>query len=140
MFTGQYDSTFKQSPIYCGFDNTNATFCHVSFRKESKERYKTIPGINSNESKNYVLGSLHLNTPYLGHCHLRICLHKYNSTTAVTYITDLSDILAHHKQTKSVYMLLADGGLDLNPSHVANDLFYYRFFKQLDADVLVVMT
>ena len=37
-------------------------------------------------------------------------------------------------------MLLADGGLDFNPSHIANDLFYYLFFKQLDADVLAVMT
>ena len=39
VFNGQYDSTVKQSPIYYGFDDTNATFYHVSLRKESKEGY-----------------------------------------------------------------------------------------------------
>ena len=36
-------------------------------------------------------------------------------------------------------MFLANGGPDFNPSHIANDLFYYRLFKKLDADILVVM-
>ena len=59
-----------------------------------------------------------------GNCHLRICSHKYNSATASTHITDLYDILVHHKQTKSVHMFLADGDPDFNPSHIANDFFY----------------
>ena len=102
-------------------------------------RYKTIPGIDGKELKYDALDRLHLDTTYSGHCHLRIRSHKYNSTTAATIITDLYDILAHHKQTKSVYMFLADGGPDFNPYHIANDLFYYRLFKKLDADILAVM-
>ena len=97
VFNGQYDSTFKRSPIYYGFDNTNATFFHVSFRKESKKRYKTIPGKDGKELEYDALGRLHLDTPYSGHCHLRIRSYKYNSATATTHITDLYDILAHHK-------------------------------------------
>ena len=115
-------------------------FYHVSFHKESKERYKTIPGIDGKELKYDALGRLHLDTPYSGHCHLRIHSYKYNSTTAATHITDLYDILAQHKHTKSVYMFLADGGLDFTPSHIANNLFYYWLFKKLDADILAVMT
>ena len=80
-----------------------------------------------------------LHIPYSGHCHLRIRWHKYNSTTAATIITNLYNILAHHKQTKSVYIFLADEGPDFNPYHIANDLFYYRLFKKLDADIQVVM-
>ena len=45
VFSRQYDFTVKQSPTYHGFDDTNAMFYYVSFRKESKERYKTNPGI-----------------------------------------------------------------------------------------------
>ena len=37
-------------------------------------------------------------------------------------------------------MFLADGSPDFNPSHIANNLFYYRLFKKLDADILAVMT
>ena len=116
VLNGKYDYTVKQSLICYGFYDTNATFYHVSIRKESKESHKTIPGIDGKELKYDTLGRLHLDTPYSGHCHLRICSHKYNSTTAATHITNLYDILAHHKQRKSVYMLLVDGGLDFNPS------------------------
>ena len=140
VLNGQYDSTVKQSPTYHDFDYTNATFYHVSFRKEKKERCKTISDTNGKELKYDALGRLHLDTPYSGHCYLRIRSHKYNSTTAATHITDLYDILAHHKQTKSVYMFLADGDPDFNPSHIANNLSYYWLFKKLDADILAVMT
>ena len=139
VFNRQYDSTVKQSPIYYGFDDTNAMFYHVSFRKEIKERYKVIPGIDVKELKYDALGRLHLDSPYSGHCHLKIRLHKYISTISATNITNLYDILAYHKQAKSVYMFLADGGLDFNPSHIAKDL-YYQLFKKLDADNLAVMT
>ena len=37
-------------------------------------------------------------------------------------------------------MFLSDGGPDFNPSHLANSLFYYRLFKELDADIFGVMT
>ena len=139
VFNGQYDSIVNQSLIYYGFDDTNVMFYHVSFCKEIKERYKAIPGIDVKELKYDALGRLHLDSPYSGHCHLRIRLHKYISTTSATNITDLYDILAYHKQTKSVYMFLADGGFDFNPSHIAKD-FYYRLFEKLDADILAVMT
>ena len=36
-------------------------------------------------------------------------------------------------------MFLADWGPDFNPSHIANNLFYW-FLKQFDADILAVMT
>ena len=78
----QYESTVKQSPIYYGFNDTNATFYHTSFRKESEDRYKMITAIYDKELKCDAMGRLHLKTPYLEHCHLRIRSHKYNSTTA----------------------------------------------------------
>ena len=37
-------------------------------------------------------------------------------------------------------MFLPDGGSDFNPSCLANSLFYYRLFKELDADIFGVMT
>ena len=127
VFNGQYDSTVKQSSIYYGFSDTNAMSYHVSFCKESKERYKTIPGIDGKGLKYDALGRFHIDTPYLGHCHLRIRSHKYNSTTAATHIIDLYDILTRHKPTKSVYMFLADGSPDFNPSHTANNRFLFSF-------------
>ena len=127
VFNGQYDSTVKQSSIYYGFSDTNAMSYHVSFCKESKERYKTIPGIDGKELKYDALGRFHIDTPYLGHCHLRIRSHKYKSTTAATHIIDLYDILTRHKPTKSVYMFHADGSPDFNPSHIANNFFLILF-------------
>ena len=36
---------------------------------------------------------------------------------------------------------MADGGSpDLNPSHLANALFYYRLFKTIDAGILGILT
>ena len=84
-------------------DNTNATLYHILFHKENKERYKTSPGIDSKKLKYDALGRVHLDTLYSGYCHLRIRSHKYNSTTVATHITDLYNILAHYKKTKSVY-------------------------------------
>ena len=37
-------------------------------------------------------------------------------------------------------MFLSDGGPDFNPSHLAKRLFYYRLFKELDADIFGVIT
>ena len=84
-------------------DNTNAMLYHILFHKENKERYKISPGIDGKKLKYDALGRVHLDTLYSGYCHLRIRSHKYNSTTVATHITDLYNILAHYKKTKSVY-------------------------------------
>ena len=86
------------------------------------------------------LERLHLDMPYSGQIHLMIRLHKYNPTTAVTHITDLFKILSPYKQVKSIFMFLADGAPDFNRAHMVNELFYFRLFKKLEADVLAVMT
>lgn len=78
--------------------------------------------------------------PYLGPVHLMIRSHKYKSTTVATHVTDLYNILKQHKDNKSIYMFLADGGPDFNPSHLVNSFFYFRLFKKLDADIFDVMT
>lgn len=140
IFNGQYDCTVKQPPIYYGFDDVSKNFHHVSFRRESNKTYSNIAGLNGKQLRHDALGRLHLNTPYTGNAYLKIRSHKYNSTTAATHVTDLYNILSPLKSNKSVYLFLADGGPDFNPSHIANDLYYYRLFKKLDADILGVMT
>ena len=79
-------------------------------------------------------------TPYSGPQSLRIRSSKYNSTIVSTHVTDLFEILKEVKDEKSVFMFLSDGGTDFNPSHLVNNLFYFRFFKELDPDIFGVMT
>ena len=140
VLKGSYSSNLKQSPLYYGFDENDGQFYHVSCPKESIDKYKHITELATKELKYDGLGRLHLDAPYSGPVHLMIRSQKYNSTTAATHVTDLYNILEHHKENKSIYMFLADGGPDFNPSHLANSLFYYRLFKKCDADILAVMT
>ena len=140
IFRGRFASSLKESTLYYGFNEHDGHFYHVSFPKESVDKYKNITGLATKELKYDGLGRLHFDTPYSGPVHLMIRSHKYNSTTAASHVTDLYNILKHHKDNKSIYMFLADGGPDFNPSHLANSLFYYRLFKKLDADILDVLT
>ena len=137
---GRYDTAAKQSPLCFGYNEKDNKFYHVSFRKENIEKYKDIPNLNTNELKYDGLGRLYLDTPYSGQIHLMVRSHKYNPTTAATHITDLLKILSPYKQVKSIFMFLADGGPDFNLAHMVNELFYFRLFKKLEADVLAVMT
>ena len=141
VLKGRYDSSNKQSPLCYGFEETEGRFHHVCFPKESIDTCEhSITNLASEKLKHDRLGRLHLDTPYSGPTRLMIRSHKYNSTTAATHVTDLYNILEPCKDEKSIYMFLADGGPDFNPSHIANSLFYYRLFKKLDADILDVMT
>lgn len=141
VLKGRHDSSSKQSPLYYGFKETDGRFYHVRFPEESIDTYKpSVTNLASKNLKHDGLGRLHLDTPYSGPTHLKIRSHKYNSTTAATHVTDLYNILKPCEDEKSIFMFLADGGPDFNPSHIANSLFYYRLFKKLDADILDVMT
>ena len=64
---------------------------------------------------------------------------KYNLTTVTTYVTDLFEILKEIKDEKSIFIFLSDGGHEFNSLHLANSLFYYRIFKELDPDIFGVM-
>ena len=133
-------SSLKTSISNCSHDVLSKKLYHLPSRQESNETYTNVTGLNGKELRHDGLGRLHLTTPYTGNAYLKIRSHKYNSTTAATHVTDLYSILSPLKSDKSVYFFLADGGPDFNPSHIANDLYYYRLFKKLDADILGVMT
>ena len=79
-------------------------------------------------------------TPHAGPSYIRLRSHKYNSTTVATHITDLFNILHDISKMKSIFMFLADGVPNFNPAHTINQLFYFRLFKKLEADILCVMT
>ena len=72
--------------------------------------------------------------------YIRLRSHKYNSTTVSTHITNLFNILHDISKLKSIFMFLTDGGPDFNPAHTIIQLFYFRRFKKLEADILCVMT
>ncbi|CAB4044267.1 PREDICTED: uncharacterized protein LOC105443326 [Paramuricea clavata] len=130
-----------ESPIYFGIlpEDRLVKVCPVTFKRETLEKYKDIPLIPEDIIYDGV-GRAHLKTPYSGTANVYIRSHKYNATSVATHVTDLYEMLDPIREEKSVLMFLADGGPDFNPSHIANELFYYRLFRKLDADILTVMT
>ena len=129
------------STLYIAFQEKDnmMQYRNVLYKNENKELYKHIL---SESSETFIdgMGRIHLATPYTGRSFLKIRSNKYNATTVATHVSDLYQMLLPIKQSKSIYMFISDGGFDFNPSHLANELFYFRLFKRLDADILVVMT
>lgn len=140
VFEGRSCSNFE-SPIYFGIfpEDGQIKVCSVTFKRETLEKYKDIP-LTPEDIIYDGVGRAHLRTPYSGTANVYIRSHKYNATSVATHVTDLYEMLEPVREKKSTFMFLADGGPDFNPSHIANQLFYYRLFKKLDADILTVMT
>ena len=131
-------NTDTESPLYYAIrsDPTIQIFA-VSFEYENYENsISSHPPVT--ELKYDGIGRLHLMTPHAGPSYIRLRSHKYNSTTVSTNITDLFNILHDISKIKSIFMFLADGGPAFNPAHTINQLFYFRLFKKLEADILCV--
>ena len=140
-FTGKVDSSPKESPLFFAQSTTDETkFYNILYKKEKKEKFVNLSNFSNINLLKDNLGRYHLSTPYSGDAYVKLRSSKYNPTTIATHVTDLYGILKPFVDEKSVYMFLADGGPDFNPSHLANELFYYRLFKLLNADILAVMT
>ena len=123
VFEGRTCNNFE-SPIYYGIskDETLVKVC-------SSLNDTTYDGVEQ----------VHM-VPYSGEANVVIRSHKYNATSIATHLTHLYEILKTINETKSVFMFLSDGGPDFNPAHIGNKLFYYRLFKELNADILGVLT
>ena len=141
IFEGRTCDNFESPIYYCiSKDETLVKVCSVTFKKETLEKYKHMSSLSLNDTIYDGVGRVHMKTPYSGEANVVIRSHKYNATSIATHVTNLYEMLKPIKETKSVFMFLSDGGPDFNPAHIANELFYYRLFKELNADILGVMT
>ena len=88
------------------------------------------------------IGRLHLKTPYSGPSYCFLRAQVFNSTTAVTHTTDLYNIIVNDDLLlrKPVLMLLSDNGPDFNPKSLLDTIYFYRYFKKLNLDMLTVFT
>ena len=133
-----------ESPIYFAvtqYDPVKIT--SLLFTNENYEKFEMIKNLPQSEFlKHDGLGRLHLNTPHSGPLFVKIRAQKFHSTNIVTHITDIYNILQAdpQKYNKPVLMLMSDGGPDFNPLSLLNELYLYRLFKKIDADILSVFT
>ena len=65
---------------------------------------------------------------------------RYNHSYIATHVTDTHAILCPHMEvaSRNSFILVSDGGPDLNPASVLNQIYLYRLFKILELNLLSI--
>ena len=82
----------------------------------------------------------HINIPHTGSALVVARAQKFHSSSVESHVNDIYPLLKSLKsdQGKSVVLLTVDSGPDWNVSFLANAIFFYRLWRKLELDLLVV--
>ena len=94
---------------------------------------------NNQECKLDKLMRPQLKTEHTGSTLVVVRAQRFHHSTVETHVNDIYPILKPLKeQGRSVVVFSVDGGPDWNVSFLANTLFFYRLWRQLELDILIV--
>ena len=101
--------------------------CHTSGSSDKSSFY-----FDKLNRKHYII-------PYTGPAVVCVRAGKFYSSTSLTHVVDLTHILkAVVMEQRTAVTLLVDGGPDWNTSSLLNCLFFYRLWRDVGLDMLVV--
>ena len=127
------------SPIFLKLNEKE--FMSLYYKQEDQEQYSKLNLPGTDDLTRDGLGRLHLKTPCTGTINVFLRAQRFNGITAATNITNLDKVLpVQIEKGKSVVFIIFDNGPDFNPMLLLNELYYFRLFKKLNIDVLVIMT
>lgn len=134
----EYNLTMKDNHIET--TETDDDMNHNSSVNTSQPELQSDEDNQYNSKQKYKLDKLirpHLKTEHTGSALVRA--QKFHPSTVKTHVNDIYPLLKSLKeQGQSVVVLTVDGGPDWNVSFLANALFFYRLWRKLELDILIM--